>query len=95
MANEKAMSECRLSVLLARDPARGVVLRRGPTDWVQLILWRTDTDTFEPGQWFHGRIYQNSRLKTRGFSEEDETRVALRRRISRTLSAFPPIRQNA
>ena len=53
-----AKPACRLSVLLARDAPRGVVLRRGPTDWVQLILWRTDTDTFEPGQWFHGRIYE-------------------------------------
>jgi hypothetical protein len=58
MANEKAMPACRISVLLARDAARGVVLRRGPTDWVQQILWHTDSDTFEPGQWFHGRIYE-------------------------------------
>ena len=58
MANEKAMPASRLSILLARDAARGVVLRRGPTDWVQLILWHTDTDSFEPGQWFLGRIYE-------------------------------------
>lgn len=58
MANEKAMPASRLSILLARDAARGVVLRRGPTDWVQQILWHTDTDIFEPGQWFHGRIYE-------------------------------------
>ena len=32
-------------------------MRRGPTDWVRLVLWRTDTDVIERGQWFHGRIY--------------------------------------
>jgi hypothetical protein len=35
-----------------------VVLRRGPTDWVQMIAWDTESDTFTPGQWFHGRIYE-------------------------------------
>jgi hypothetical protein len=25
---------------------------------VQLIKWDTNTDTFEPGQWFNGRIYE-------------------------------------
>jgi hypothetical protein len=50
-------SPCRLSVILARKADQAVILRRGPTRWVRLILWHTDTDTFEPGQWFHGRIY--------------------------------------
>ncbi len=36
---------CALEVLLARDASRGVILRRGPTKWVQLILWHTDSDT--------------------------------------------------
>ena len=27
--------------------------RRGPSKRVRLILWRTDTDTFEPGHWIH------------------------------------------
>ena len=43
---------------MARDAPVGVILRRGPTDWVQLIRWNTSNDTFEPGQWFHGRIYE-------------------------------------
>jgi hypothetical protein len=49
----------RLFVLLARTAPVGVILRRGPTQWVQLIKWNTDTDTFEPGQWFKGRIYED------------------------------------
>lgn len=58
---------CRLSGLLAKEAPRGVILRRGPSKWVQLILWHTDTDTFEEGQWFHGRIYEtNSDLSPDG-----------------------------
>jgi hypothetical protein len=49
---------CRLFGLLARDVPRAVILRRGPTRLVQQILWHTDTDTFEEGQWFYGRIYE-------------------------------------
>jgi hypothetical protein len=33
------------------------ILRRGPTDWCQVIRWQTGTDTFTDGSWFHGRIY--------------------------------------
>src|SRR5215475_10445604 len=50
-------SHCRLAVILAREAKKGVIFRRGPSDWVQLVLWHTDTDKFEEGQWFHGRIY--------------------------------------
>jgi hypothetical protein len=35
-----------------------VILRRGPSDWVQMIHWDTKNDVFTPGQWFHGRIYE-------------------------------------
>ena len=48
----------RLFVILAREAPLAVIVRRGPSRWVQLILWHTDSDTFEPGQWFHGRIYE-------------------------------------
>lgn len=51
-------SPCRLFVYLARDAPIGVVLRRGPSDWVRLSLWRTDTDTFEHGQWMRARVYE-------------------------------------
>ncbi len=49
---------CRLFVILARQAPRAIILRRGPSKWVQLILWHTDDDRFDYGQWFHGRIYQ-------------------------------------
>lgn len=48
---------CRLQVFLAQEAPLGVVLRRGPSDWFRLSLWHTDTDTFEHGQWFRGRVY--------------------------------------
>lgn len=47
---------CRLSVILAREAPVGVIFRRGPAKWVQLVQWDTATDTFTPGQWFHGKI---------------------------------------
>lgn len=49
---------CRLHFLFARAAPTAVVLRRGPTRWVQAILWDVATDRFDPGQWFHGRIYE-------------------------------------
>jgi hypothetical protein len=53
-----ASTPCRLMVYLARDVPMGVVLRRGPSAWSRLSLWHTDTDTFEHGQWFRGRVYE-------------------------------------
>lgn len=47
----------RLHVILARHASKAVIIRRGPTDWTRLSLWHTDTDTFEHGQWFKGKIY--------------------------------------
>ncbi len=49
---------CRLYVILAREAPIGVIFRRGPAKRVQLLHWNTDTDTFTPGQWLHGRIYE-------------------------------------
>jgi hypothetical protein len=48
---------CRLFPIFARSAPRAVIFRRGPTNWYQLILWHTDTDRFEFGQWFKGRIH--------------------------------------
>jgi hypothetical protein len=48
----------RLFVILARRAPVGVIFRRGPSPWVQLIRWDTEHDRFEHGQWFHGRIYE-------------------------------------
>lgn len=49
---------CRLYFLLARYANTAVIFRRGPSKWVQIIRWDTANDTFEPGQWFRGRIYE-------------------------------------
>jgi hypothetical protein len=43
---------------MARKSKTAVIFRRGPSKWVQLIRRDTGSDTFEPGQWFHGRIYE-------------------------------------
>jgi hypothetical protein len=49
---------CHIYGLLARDAPAGVLLRRGPTDWVQLVLWHVDSDTLEAGQWLHAGVYE-------------------------------------
>ena len=51
-------SPCRLSVFLSRRSPVGVLLRRGPSAWAQLIHWERTSDAFTPGQWFHGRVYE-------------------------------------
>jgi hypothetical protein len=53
----KSPVPCRLTVFVARQAAVGLILRRGPTRWFQLILWDTKKDRFQRGQWFHGRVY--------------------------------------
>ena len=55
----QAAPPARLHAVLARAAPVGVVLRRGPSRWVQCIRWDTRKDTFAPGQWFHGRIYED------------------------------------
>ena len=47
----------RLKFLLASDAPVGVVLRRGPTKLVRLVMWDRRDDTLQPGQWFKGKIY--------------------------------------
>ncbi len=51
-------SQVRLFAIIARSSPVAVVFRRGPSKQVQLIRWDTETDKFEPGQWFKGRIYE-------------------------------------
>jgi hypothetical protein len=53
-------SPCRLFVIFAREADVGVILRRGPSKWVQIIKWDTRRDDFEDGAWFHGRIYEDA-----------------------------------
>ncbi|MGZ5970150.1 MAG: hypothetical protein ACXWP4_20910 [Polyangiales bacterium] len=35
-----------------------MILRRGPSDWYQVIQWDTARDVFTEGAWFKGRIYE-------------------------------------
>ena len=48
----------RLHVILAREAAKAVVFRRGPSDQVCTLGWDLETDTFTMGQWLKGRIYE-------------------------------------
>ncbi|HEX8549935.1 MAG TPA: hypothetical protein VF681_00130 [Abditibacteriaceae bacterium] len=48
----------RLHVLLARDARYGVIIRRGPSKRVCTIGWNREDDSFTPGQWLKGRIYE-------------------------------------
>ncbi len=43
--------------MLARNAPLGVIFRRGPSKWTQIIRWNTDEDSFEYGSWLHGKIY--------------------------------------
>ncbi len=54
----KGPPPCRIYAILARSAPTGVVFRRGPAAWVQVLKWDTKHDTFEAGQWFRGRIYE-------------------------------------
>lgn len=55
MSNDR--TPARLFTLLARDAPVGVIFRRGPSRWTQLIHWDTANDIFTAGQWFKGQIY--------------------------------------
>jgi hypothetical protein len=54
----RARPACRLHFILARAAPVGVLFRRGPTLRVELVRWNLGDDTFDRGQWFHGRIYE-------------------------------------
>jgi hypothetical protein len=58
MTTSELTPQVRIYSILAREAKRAVVFRRGPSKLVQLLLWHTDTDKFEDGQWFKGRIYE-------------------------------------
>jgi len=48
----------RLHVILARSAPVGVVFRRGPSRQVATLLWDRRDDSFCPGQWLAGTIYE-------------------------------------
>jgi hypothetical protein len=43
--------------VMARDAAVAVLVRRGPSNWFQMILWRTDRDEVVRGQWVKHRVH--------------------------------------
>ena len=49
--------KCSLVLKFARNAPLAILLRRGPSNWVQMIRWSLRNDIFEAGQWFKGRIY--------------------------------------
>jgi hypothetical protein len=53
---QKPKDWCRLYLLYASASPKVIILRRGPTKWVQQIVWNTETDMFTYGQWFRGGI---------------------------------------
>jgi hypothetical protein len=48
----------RIFGVVARAAPRVVLIRRGPTNHVQLITWDTVKHEFHVGQWLKGRIYE-------------------------------------
>lgn len=50
----------RISVLVASNARKAVVLRRGQSREVASLLWDLRTDKVELCQWFRGRIYEGS-----------------------------------
>ena len=49
----------RLHIEFASASSNAAILRRGPSNWTQLLLWDTASDAVKPGSWFHGRIYED------------------------------------
>ena len=54
----KSPEPARLTFFMARDEPYSLILRRGPTRFVCSIGWDRRDDTFQLGQWFRGRIYE-------------------------------------
>lgn len=48
----------RVHVILARDVACGIIIRRGPSRSVCTMGWDREQDKFQLGQWLRGRIYE-------------------------------------
>jgi hypothetical protein len=53
----KTEAATRIFALVARAARTAVVLRRGPSKQVRMLLWNLATDEITPGQWLSGRIY--------------------------------------
>ncbi len=49
--------QIRLHLFHAREAARTVILRQGPTRLWRMILWNRDADSFHDGQWLKQKVY--------------------------------------
>ncbi len=49
----------RLHIVFASESSIAAIVKRGPSDWAQLLLWNTSSDAIQSGTWLHGRIYEN------------------------------------
>lgn len=58
--------QVRLHLYHARDAARTVILRQGPTRLWRMILWDRDTDNFHDGQWLYFALDGQWSQPTRG-----------------------------
>ena len=54
----KRTPSARLTLFAASRAPVALILRRGPSKWVEAIRWDLRKDAFERGQWFYGRIYE-------------------------------------
>ncbi len=43
-------------IVAANEPA-AIIIKKGPAQWTQLVLWDTRNDVFTAGAWIRGRIY--------------------------------------
>jgi len=50
---------CRLFIIPAQSAPIAAILRRGPTSWFQITKWDMKANTFSPGAWLRGRIYED------------------------------------
>lgn len=48
----------RVHILLAREAATAVIIRRGPSRHTCVLGWNRRSDDIEVGQWLRGRIYE-------------------------------------
>lgn len=51
-------SSCSLYAIQARESPWAVIFRRGPSRFVQLIRWHTETDEFDHGQWLKHKVFE-------------------------------------
>ncbi len=54
----------RLIGYFAKSAPVCIILRRGPSRYILMIKWHTDTDVFEVGQWILGRVEELTMTKT-------------------------------